>query len=159
MCSRFRQKSFRYNIDPIYQSRILYIFVNHWIRKGQKSLSYRIFFSILYIIQQKINRTSMVLIEQRIRMVCPVFELRSFRVSGAIYQLPIEISTTFGICTAIRWILNSASIRQVKSIIICLSEEIVSSRCGIGGAVQKQEDIYRIVEANKAFSRYQLFSS
>ena len=135
----------------------MYIFVNHWIRNGKKSISYRIFYSILYTIQQKVYNISIIIIEQRIRIICPVFELQYFRISGAIYQIPIEISLTFRICIAIKWILNAANIRQIKSKIICLVDEIIAAGCGIGRAIIKQGEIHRIVELNKTFSRYNYF--
>jgi small subunit ribosomal protein S7 len=157
MSSNSLQKSRSYNVDPIYQSRILYIFVNRCIRNGKKSISYRTFYSVLHTIQQKAQGVPIIVVEQRVRIVCPVFELRHLRIGGALYQVPVEVSPALRICTAIRWILNAANTRQAKSRIIRLVDEIIAARCGIGGAVIKREEVHRIVESNKAFSRYNYF--
>jgi len=125
------------------------------MRDGKKCLAYRTFYSVLYTIQQKTQSLPIIIVEQRVRIVCPLFELRSLRVGGALYQLPVEVRPILGISTAIRWILNSADVSRRRSIIVSLSEQIIAARCGIGGAIRKREEVHRIVESNKAFSRYQ----
>jgi small subunit ribosomal protein S7 len=154
MSRNFIKKKHPHAVDPIFQSRLLNIFVKRWIRDGKKSLSYRVFYSVLYTIQQKTRGIPIAIIEHRVRMVRPLIDVRSVRIRRAVYIVPIEVDQQLGVCNSIRWIRASAKVRQGKSIIFRLSEEIISSACGIGSSIRKREEVHRLAESNKAFSRY-----
>jgi small subunit ribosomal protein S7 len=157
MFLNFKKKKNLHDVDPIYKSRLLNRFVNNWIRKGRKSKSYRVFYSVLYTIQKKTNGIPTRIVEHRVRMVRPLVRVQSFRIRGTVYLVPIEVRQKIGICNSIRWIRASAKTRQSKgtSIALCLAEEIIAAACGVGGSIRKREEVHRIAESNKAFSRYQ----
>jgi small subunit ribosomal protein S7 len=141
-------------IDPILQSRILNIFVTHLIRKGNKSQSYREFYAVIYAIKRQTKGTPVAIIEHRVRIVQPIVSIRSVRLGGTVYQVPVEVSKNVRIFNSMHWILTTAATRKRKNIVVRLSEEIIDCVIGIGGAVRKRDEVHRIAEANKAFSRY-----
>jgi small subunit ribosomal protein S7 len=124
------------------------------MRNGKKSLAYRILYSSFRQIQEKVQGEPLSIMEHAIRVVTPTVQLKSRRVGGATYQVPIEVSPRRGIAIAIRWILISSYYRPGLNIASRLSIEIMDAACGVGGAVRKREEVYRIAEANKAFTRY-----
>jgi small subunit ribosomal protein S7 len=124
------------------------------MRIGKKSKSYRVFYSVLYTLQQKTNGIPIAIVEHSVRMVRPLLSVKSFRIRGAAYLVPVEVSQKLGICSSIRWIKASAGTRQGKSIILRLSEEFLAARCGIGASIRKRDEVQRVAESNKAFSRY-----
>lgn len=144
------------DVDPIYQSRLLNTFVSNWMRKGKKSRSYRVFYSVIYTIQQKTSGIPMAIVEHRVRMVRPVVSVKSLRIRGTVYLVPIQVRQKLGICNSIRWIRASAKLRKSKgtSIALCLAKEIIAAACGVGGSMRKREEVHRVAETNKAFSRY-----
>jgi len=129
------------------------------MRNGKKSLAYRILYSSFRQIQEKVQREPLSIIEHAIRVVTPTVQLKSRRVGGATYQVPIEVSPRRGIAIAIRWILMSSYSRPGRNVDSRLSIEIIDAACGVGGAVRKREEVYRIAEANKAFTRYRFLKS
>jgi small subunit ribosomal protein S7 len=141
-------------MDPILISSVLNIFVNHWIRKGYKSQSYREFYAVLYAIKRQTNVTPIALIEHRVRMVQPAVSIKSVRLGGTVYQVPVEVSPKIRIFNSIHWILAAAAARKGNNAVVRLSEEILDCVIGLGGSLRKREEVHRIAEANKAFSRY-----
>lgn len=144
--------------DPIYQSILVRIFVTRIIQNGKKSLAYRILYSVFRRIQEKTQREPLAIMEHAVRIVTPTVQLKSRRVGGATYQVPVEVNPRQRTTLAIRWILISSCARSERSINGRLSIEIIDASCGYGGAVRKREEIYRIAEANKAFVRYRFLS-
>ena len=158
MSRRRSPKKRSYRPDPIYQSILVHMFVNCLMRKGKKSLSYRILYSVLNQIQDKTQRDALVVLEYAIRMVTPTVQLKSRRVGGTTYQIPIEVGPRRGTAMAIQWILTSARRRPGRDITTRLLAEILDAVRGNGGAVRKREEDLRIAEANKAFARYRFLS-
>jgi small subunit ribosomal protein S7 len=130
------------------------MFATRLMRNGKKSLAYCILYSSFRRIQEKVQREPLSIMERAIRVVTPTVQLKSRRIGGATYQVPIEVGPRRGIAIAIRWILMSSHSRPGRNVDSRLSIEIIDAACGIGGAVRKREEIYRIAEANKAFTRY-----
>lgn len=146
------------NVDPLYGSIVVRIIVNHCIRHGKKLLSSRIIYSALDKIKRKTGREPLIILEHAIRIVLPTVQLKSRRVGGATYQVPVEVNTRRGVTIAIKWILKSAHTRPGRNIVIRLSAEIMDAANGNGGAVQKREEIFRMAEANKSFVRYRFLT-
>lgn len=149
----FRKKEL-YISDPIYQSVLVHMFVTRIMRNGKKFLAYCILYSSFRRIQEKVHRDPLSIMEHAIRLVIPTVQLKSRRVGGATYQVPIEVSLRRGISIAVRWIFIASYSRPGRNIDNRLSIEILDAACSIGNAVRKREEIYRIAEANKAFTRY-----
>ena len=154
MSRRRRPKKRLYDADPVYQSILVHIVVNHLIRNGKKSLSYRILYSVLEQIREKTQREPLAILEHAIRIVIPSVQLKSRRVGGATYQVPIEVGKRRGTAIAIKWLLIASRLRPGRDITNCLFAEILDAARGNGSAVRKREEVHRIAEANKAFARY-----
>ena len=154
MSRRSSRKKENYSLDPLYQSVLVHMFVTRLMRNGKKFLAYCILYSSFRHIQEKVKREPLSIMEHAIRVVTPTVQLKSRRVGGATYQVPIEVSLRRGIAIAIRWILIFSYSRPGRNVDSRLSIEIIDAACGVGGAVRKREEIYRIAEANKAFTRY-----
>jgi small subunit ribosomal protein S7 len=140
--------------DPFYQSVLIQMFVNRIIRHGKKSLSYSIIYSVLQTIQEKTKAEPLPILEHAIRKVSPTIQLKSRRVGGTNYQIPVEVDPCRRISLAIQWIILAAAMRPGRDIVARLSLEILDAANGNGGAIRKREEIHRIAEANKAFARY-----
>jgi small subunit ribosomal protein S7 len=151
-------KKYSYSVDPIYQSVLIDIFVNRLMRHGKKSISYRILYSVLDEIQNKTQREPLAILEHAVCIVTPTVQLKSRRIGGSIYQVPVEVSIARGLAIAIQWILAASTLRSIRGRIDCISAEVMAAACGIGGAVRKREEVYRIAEANKAVARYRFLS-
>lgn len=100
-----------YYKDSIYKSILLHIFANRLIRNGKKFLAYRILYSILHDIRLEIRKMSITVLEQAVRIIIPSIQLKALRISGAVYQVPINIKLNISISTAIQWILNASTSR------------------------------------------------
>ena len=154
MSRRYVAKNLYDGVDPVYQSVLIHMVVNRLIRQGNKNLSYRILYTALDRIREKTKRNPMIVLEHAIRMVTPNVQLKVRRVGGTNYQVPIEVRPRRGTTVAIQWILKAARSRPGRDIATRLSEEIMDSVRGSGGAVRKREEVHRIADANKAFARY-----
>jgi small subunit ribosomal protein S7 len=126
------------------------------MRKGKKTLSYRIFYSALSKIRDETQSDPLFVFEHAIRIVTPTVQLKSCRVGGATYQIPVSVSPRRGTATAIQWILTSARTRSESGMDVCLSAEILDIVHESGGSVRKRDDTHRIAESNKAFASYRL---
>jgi len=154
MSRRSTRKKENYILDPVYQSILVHIFVTRLMRNGKKSLAYRILYSSFRRIQEKAQREPLSIMEHAVRVVTPTVQLKSRRVGGATYQVPIEVTPRRGIAIAIRWIFVSSYSRPGRNIDSRLSIEILDAACGVGNAIRKREEVYRMAEANKAFTRF-----
>jgi small subunit ribosomal protein S7 len=143
-----------HKIDPLYQSVLVHLVANRLIRHGKKTISYYILYSVLQNIQEKTKREPLAILEYAIRIVIPNIQLKSRRIGGTNYQVPVEVNPRRGVTIAIQWILIAASIRPGRNMVARLSIEIIDAASGNGGAIRKREETHRIAEANKAFARY-----
>lgn len=151
------------NPDPIYRNKIIAKLINQVMVHGKKSISEKIVYSVLDKISKKSKHKSEVILEKALDNVKPLVEVKSRRVGGSTYQVPIEVHENRAITLGIRWIVNFAKKRKDISMINKLSAEILEAADedntgifgkGKGGAVKKREDIHKMAEANKAFSHY-----
>ena len=140
--------------DPKYSDQIVAKFVNCIMRRGKKSLAESIFYDSLDIINKSTKKDSLEVFKQALDNVKPVLEVKSKRIGGATYQVPIEVSSDRRISLAMRWIINYAKARKGKSMGEKLAQEIIDASKGEGTSIKKKEDIHKMAEANKAFAHY-----
>ncbi|MGH7821924.1 MAG: 30S ribosomal protein S7 [Candidatus Binatia bacterium] len=140
--------------DPKYHDRLVAKFVNSMMNDGKKSTAERIFYDALDLMAQRAKEDSLGLFRKAIDNVKPVVEVRSRRVGGATYQVPVEVRPTRRLSLAMRWIVQHARSRNEKSMEERLAGELLEAAAGRGAAVKKKEDTHRMAEANKAFSHY-----
>ncbi|MBU0479345.1 30S ribosomal protein S7 [bacterium] len=140
--------------DPKYNDQIVAKFVNCIMRKGKKSLAESIFYDSLDIINKSTKKDSLEVFKQALDNVKPVLEVKSKRIGGATYQVPIEVSSDRRTSLAMRWIINYAKARKGKSMGEKLAQEIIDASKGEGTSVKKKEDVHKMAEANKAFAHY-----
>lgn len=141
--------------DAKYRSVLLGKFINMVMQRGKKTLAERIVYQSLNIVAEKAGKTDILEIFQKaISNTRPVVEVKSRRVGGATYQVPVEIQAERGATLAMRWIRDFAMSRKGKPMHEKLAQEILDAYKGEGQAVKKREDTHKMAEANKAFSHY-----
>jgi small subunit ribosomal protein S7 len=140
--------------DPKYGSEMLAKFMTMVMTSGKKSVAERIVYGALDQIQAKGNKDPMDALEKALDNVRPMVEVKSRRVGGATYQVPIEVRSTRGAALAMRWMIDAARKRGEKTMAHRLAGEIMDASENRGAAVKKREDTHRMAEANKAFSHY-----
>ena len=140
--------------DPKYGNITLAKFMNHVMVSGKKSVSERIVYGALEIVKQKLNKDPVEVFDAALDNIAPLVEVKSRRVGGATYQVPVEVRPTRRMALAMRWLVDYARGRGEKSMPARLAGELIDASQGKGGAVKKREDVHRMAEANKAFSHY-----
>jgi small subunit ribosomal protein S7 len=138
--------------DPVFQSVLVHKFINGLTRRGKKSTAGRIFYGTLDILGKKANDEPLKVFKQAVENTRPVLEVRSKRVGGANYQIPIEVSPNRRTSLSIRWIIGAAAARSEKSMTERLAAELLDAANNRGTAIKKKEDTHRMAEANKAFA-------
>lgn len=140
--------------DPKYNSKLVAKFINHVMRQGKKSVAERIVYGALDLIAQRTNRDPLEVFHQALENVRPIIEVKSRRVGGATYQVPVEVRAERRDALAMKWIISYARQRSEKTMINKLAGELMDAAQNRGGAVKKREDTHRMAEANKAFAHY-----
>jgi small subunit ribosomal protein S7 len=140
--------------DPKHGSELLTKFINMLMVDGKKSVAERIIYTALEQISAKKGEEPVGLLEQAMDNVRPVVEVKSRRVGGATYQVPVEVRPTRRNSLAMRWLIDAARKRSEKSMALRLAGELMDAADSRGSAVKKKEDTHRMAEANKAFSHY-----
>ena len=140
--------------DPIYGELMVQKFINNLMIGGKKSISEKIFYSSLDIVKSKTKSDSLEMFKKAMDNVKPLVEVKSRRIGGATYQVPIQVPTQRGFALATRWIITYATNRKGRSMSEKLAAEFVDAANNDGGAVKKKEDTHRMAEANKAFAHY-----
>jgi small subunit ribosomal protein S7 len=140
--------------DARYRSRLVQQVVNKVMRDGNKSLAERVTYDALAIVGERTSRPPVEVLEEAIKELTPVLEVRSRRVGGATYQVPVEVPARRARTLAVRWLVQFASQRREKSIPERLANEILDATRQQGGAWKRKDDIYRMAQANKAFAHY-----
>jgi len=141
--------------DPKYHNQTVAKFINHVMVSGKKAVAERIVYGALTRIEERANRTNAVeIFERALESVAPYVEVKSRRVGGATYQVPVEVRASRRHALAMRWIVDSARKRGEKSMAARLAGELQDAAEGRGTAVRKREDTHRMAEANKMFSHY-----
>ena len=140
--------------DPAYHDKNITLFINKLMYDGKKSKAEAIFYRALDIAAKKTKKEPLEVFNQALQNVIPVLEVKSRRVGGASYQIPIEVSPDRRITLGMRWIINFARKRTGKPMQEKLSLELADAVNGVGAAVKKKEDTHKMAEANKAFAHY-----
>ena len=140
--------------DPVYQSTLVNKFVNSMMWDGKKSTAQSIFYSAMKKLEEKGGDEAIKLFKKAVENAKPVLEVKTRRVGGANYQVPIEVNADRRTSLAIRWILQYSRSRGEKGMIDKLTNELLDAANGKGAAIKKKEDVHRMAEANKAFAHY-----
>lgn len=140
--------------DPVYDSRLINIIVNHLMKEGKKSLAYRIFYQAMKQIGESAQQDPVKIIEQAVRNTTPLVEVKARRVGGSTLQVPLEVNPERGTALAIRWILSSSRNRSGRNMVIKLTNEFLDASKNSGNAIRKRDEVHRMAEANKAFAKY-----
>ena len=140
--------------DPKFGSVTLAKFVNHVMVSGKKSLSERIVYGALDVVAERSNKDPVEVFNEALENIAPMVEVKSRRVGGATYQVPVEVRPSRRQALSMRWLVEYSRNRSEKSMPMRLAGEILDASQGKGAAVKKREDVHRMAEANKAFSHY-----
>ena len=140
--------------DPIYNSKLVTKIVNTIMKDGKKGMAQTIFYDAMEIVKEKTSQEPMEVLDKALENIMPQLEVKSRRVGGANYQVPIEVKADRKQALGIRWLINYARLRGGHSMADNLANEIVDASNGTGAAVKKREETHRMAEANKAFAHY-----
>ncbi len=140
--------------DPIYNSTLVSKFINNLMWEGKKSLASRIFYDAMAMVAERNEEEPLKVFKKAVENCKPVVEVKSRRVGGANYQVPIEVPTNRRNSLAMRWLIGYARSRSEKGMAERLAAEILDAAAGRGTAMKKKEDVHRMAEANKAFANY-----
>ncbi len=140
--------------DPKFGNVTLAKFMNHEMISGKKSVAERIIYGAMDIVKGKLNRDPLEVFEEALENIAPLVEVKSRRVGGATYQVPVEVRSSRRTALAMRWLVDYSRKRGEKSMPARLAGELMDAAQGKGAAVKKREDVHRMAEANKAFSHF-----
>jgi len=140
--------------DPVYNNRLIEMIVNRLMKKGKKSLSYRLIYQTLKQVAEITEQDPVKIMEQAVRNATPLVEVKARRVGGSTYQVPVEVSPERGTTLALKWILSSCRNRFGKTMIFKLTNEFLDASKNLGNAIKKRDEIHKMAEANKAFAKY-----
>jgi small subunit ribosomal protein S7 len=154
MSRRHRAERREVNPDPKYNDLVVSKFMNSVMKQGKKSVAERIVYGALDKVQAKARTNPLQLFHQALENVMPAVEVRSRRVGGATYQVPVEVRNERRQALAIRWLIAAARARNENSMEERLSAELLDAANNRGTAVKKREDTHKMAEANRAFSHY-----
>ena len=140
--------------DPIYNSKVVTKLINTIMKDGKKGLAQKIFYGAMDIVKEKTNKDPMEVLNKALENIMPALEVKSRRVGGANYQVPVEVRADRKQALGIRWLINYARLRGGHSMAENLANEIIDASNGTGAAVKKREETHRMAEANKAFAHY-----
>ena len=140
--------------DPVYNSVLVAQFINRVMTQGKKSVSEKIVYEALNIIGQKEGVDPVGMLQKAVENVRPLLEVRSRRVGGATYQVPVEVKSRRSRTLAVRWIVTFSRMRREKTMAERFAGEVMDAAERTGQSVKKKEDLHRMAEANKAFAHY-----
>jgi small subunit ribosomal protein S7 len=140
--------------DPVHRSRLVQQVINKVMLDGKKSTAERIVYDALAIISERTGKEPVEALENSIKVLTPVLEVRSRRVGGATYQVPVEVPARRARTLAVRWLVEFARQRREKTMAQRLANELMDAQNQQGGAYKRKDDIYRMAQANKAFAHY-----
>ena len=140
--------------DPKYGNVTLAKFMNHVMVSGKKSVAEKIVYGAMTMVEERLKRDPVEVFQEALDNVAPMVEVKSRRVGGATYQVPVEVRPSRRTALAMRWLVDYARSRGEESMPQRLAGELIDAVQGKGGAVKKREDVHRMAEANKAFSHF-----
>ena len=140
--------------DPIYNSKVVTKLINNIMLDGKKSVAQKIVYDAFDIIKEKEQKDPLEVFEAALENIMPVLEVKARRVGGATYQVPLEIRPERRQTLGLRWLVNYSRLRNEKTMVDRLANEIIDASNGTGASVKKKEDTHKMAEANKAFAHY-----
>lgn len=140
--------------DPIYNSELATAIINKLMYSGKRGVAESIFYGALDLIAEKTGKDPMSVVEQAIKNIMPILEVKPRRVGGATYQVPVEVRAKRRNALALRWLVSYARQRGEKTMVEKLAGELMDAANNTGGAIKKREDTHKMAEANKAFAHY-----
>ena len=140
--------------DPKFQDTLVTKFVNYLMEQGKKSTAYGIFYDAIEQVEKKANESGLEVWKRAMNNLMPSVEVKSRRVGGATFQVPVEIRPERKINLSIKWLIDFARLRGEKTMMDKLASEIIAASKGEGAAIKKKDDTHRMAEANKAFSHF-----
>ena len=140
--------------DPIYNSKVVTKLVNIIMVDGKKGTAQKILYEAFEIVEKQTGKKAIDVYAEALKNISPALEVKSRRVGGSNYQVPVEVNDERSQTLALRWLVNYAKLRNGKGMAINLANEIIDASNGVGGAVKKREDTHKMAEANKAFAHY-----
>jgi len=140
--------------DPKFDSLIISKFINQVMERGKKSTAQRIVYGCFDLISEKTKQDPLEIFDQALKNVTPILEVKSKRIGGANYQIPVEVRGDRRLALALRWIIAAAAEKKGKRMMEKLAEEIMAAANKQGGAFAKKEDVHRMADANRAFAHF-----
>ena len=140
--------------DPVYGSKLVSQLVNRVLLDGKKSKAEGIVYGALAIVAEKTDQDPVVVLKRALDNIRPALEVRSRRVGGATYQVPVEVRPARATTLALRWLVDYARKRREKTMTERLAHEILDASNGLGAAVKRREDMHKMAESNRAFAHY-----
>ena len=140
--------------DPLYNSRLISMLTVRLLQKGKKNLSQKIIYEAMDIIKERTGEEPLSVLENAVKKVTPLVEVKARRIGGSTYQVPLAVRAFRGTNLALRWITKFSRDRSGKSMAIKLANELMDSANEMGNSIRKREETHRMAEANKAFAQY-----
>jgi len=140
--------------DPVHRSKLVQQVINRVMLDGKKSTAERIVYDALAILAERTGKEPVQALEDSIKALTPVLEVRSRRVGGATYQVPVDVRPTRATTLALRWLTDFSRARREKTMTERLMNEILDASNGLGAAVKRREDMHKMADSNKAFAHY-----
>ncbi len=140
--------------DPVYNSLIVTKLINNIMKDGKKGVAQRICYGAFEIIEERTSKNALEVFESAMNNIMPILEIKSRRIGGATYQVPVEVRSDRKQTLGIRWLLIASRKRNEKYMRERLANEIIDASNNVGAAVKKREDTHKMAEANKAFAHY-----
>jgi small subunit ribosomal protein S7 len=140
--------------DPKFSDTLVTKFVNYLMEQGKKSTAYGIFYDAIAVVEKKTNESGLEVWKRAMNNLMPSVEVKSRRVGGATFQVPVEIRPERKINLSIKWLIDYSRLRGEKTMMDKLAAEIIAASKGEGAAIKKKDDTHRMAEANKAFSHF-----
>jgi small subunit ribosomal protein S7 len=140
--------------DPKFNDTLVTKFVNYLMEQGKKSVAYGIFYDAVSIVEKKTNESGLDVWKRAMNNLMPSVEVKSRRVGGATFQVPVEIRPERKVNLSIKWLIDFSRLRGEKTMMDKLAAEIIAASKGEGAAMKKKDDTHRMAEANKAFSHF-----
>ncbi len=140
--------------DPKYKDIVVAKFINNLMMEGKKSIAEKIFYSAMDLVEKRLKKDPLEVFKQAMENVAPILEVKSRRVGGATYQVPVEVRADRRQALAIRWLIQYSRARSERTMAEKLANELIAAYKGEGASVKKREDTHKMAEANKAFAHF-----
>ena len=154
MARRRRAEVRQLEPDLVYSDTTVTAFINKMMREGKKNLSSRIFYGACRLMQERSGQEPLKVFRQAVDNVKPRIEVKSRRVGGATYQVPVEVNSRRSLALSLRWLVAASDSRPERTAVERVAGEMLDAAAGRGGAVKKKDDVERMAEANRAYAHY-----